>query len=277
MSIALVTDSTADLTPDLIEQYQIEAIPAIIILHEEEFEDGISITREQFYAQLPFLDPPPTTATPAPGAFETTYKKLLDDGAEHILSIHVSHKLSGFYNAAQVAAQAFPGKITVIDSGQLSLGIGFQVIAAAEAIAKGADLEQALDAIEKSKENIRVVAMLDTMTQLRRSGRVSWATAGLGSLLKLKIFVEVKDGEVLRLGQARTRRNAIDRLRNMLLGFGALEKIAVLHTNALQDARDLLDSLGLTLKAPPIVINVTPAIGNHVGTNALGFAVVLRH
>jgi DegV family protein with EDD domain len=202
---------------------------------------------------------------------------LFENGAEHILSVHVSRKLSGFYNTALLAAQSFPGKVTVIDSEQLSLGLGFQVVAATEAIAKGADLAQTLKAIEETRKHIKVVAMLDTMEQLHRSGRVSWATAGLGSLFKLKVFVEVKDGEVLRIGQARTRRSAIERLRNMVMDFSAVERIAILHTNALQDARELLDSLGLTLKAPPLLLNVTPAIGNHIGVNALGFAAVLHY
>jgi DegV family protein with EDD domain len=149
-------------------------------------------------------------------------------------------------------------------------------MAAAEAAASGANLEQILAVIEDTRKRVHVLAMLDTLEQLKRSGRVSWVRAGLGEILKVKLFVAIKDGEVLRLGQARTRKNGIAQLRQMLVDLGPLERLAMLHTNAEEEAGEILEKLSPETIPPPFVRNVTPIIGTHVGVKALGFAAVVR-
>jgi DegV family protein with EDD domain len=183
--------------------------------------------------------------------------------------------LSGLYNSAKLAAEDYNGKVHVVDSGQLSMGIGFQVIAAAQAALKGS-MDLVLDAVRSIQRRVSVYAMLDTLDQLKRSGRVSWMRAGLGSLLKIKLFLEVKEGNVLRLGEARTRSKGIQRLIAMLDDLGPLEQIAVLHTNALEDATRLAEQLANRVCSPIMTRNVTTVIGTHVGVNALGLAVVRR-
>jgi DegV family protein with EDD domain len=123
---------------------------------------------------------------------------------------------------------------------------------------------------------VRVVAMLDTLEYVRRSGRVSWARAQLGNLLRVKPFLEVRDGEVLRIGEARTRHKGIERLKQLAQGLGALERFAMLHTNAEDEARQILEEINPDLNTSPLVVNVTTVIGTHVGPNGLGFAAVLR-
>jgi DegV family protein with EDD domain len=275
MDISIVTDSTADIPAELVENYHIQVIPNLIMIEGASLRDGLDISRQEFYERLPWLDPPPTTATASTGTYTETYESLFRQGARYILSIHPSAKLSGILNAASGAAQSFEEKVHVLDSGQLSLGLGFQVLAAAEAVRQGASLENVLHLLKEMRQRVRLIAMLDTLEYVRRSGRVSWARARLGNLLQFKPFIELKDGSVFSLGETRTRSKGCQRLREFLFRLGSLERLAILHTNAEPDARQFLADLQLNLPVPPLVINVTTAIGNHVGPNGLGFAAVL--
>jgi len=206
--------------------------------------------------------------------FSKAYEETFNKGYDHIVSIHVASALSGVYNAAKVGAEEFGGRITVVDSGQVSLGLGFQAVAAAEVVAGGADVEQTLAAITDTRERVHVYAMMDTLTQLKRSGRVSWMKASVGEILKVKLFIEVKEGEILRLGQARTRKKGIAQLGQMLKDLGRLEKLAMLHTNAEEEARAILEDISPVVATQPIFRNITTVVGTHVGVNALGIAAV---
>lgn len=274
MKIGLVSDSTADIPPDVQGQYGIEVVPALINIDGRSYEDGIGITREEFYTRLPDMKPPPTTSAPSVGAFQERYEKLLQGGAEWVVSVHAANTLSGIFNAARLAAQEFGERVKVIDSGQLSLGIGFQVLAAAEGIARGAVLEEIVSVVETVRQRVRVMALLESLVYIRRSGRVSWAKAMLGTLLHIQPLVEVRYGIVHRLGQARTRLQGVTRLKEVLNTFGPLGRLAVLHTNAEAAARQLLEEVKSRVPAMPFVVNVTTAIGTHVGPNGLGFAAV---
>jgi DegV family protein with EDD domain len=274
MRIGLVTDSTADIPTDLREKYGIEVVPNLINIGGKSYADGVEITREQFYEWLPKLNPLPTTSAPSVGAFQQRYDQLLKAGAQQVLSIHPPNNLSGIFNAARLAAQEFDGRIHVLDSGQLSLGLGFQVLAAAEAIARGVLLEKVLGIVESVRQRVRVAALLDTIEYVRRSGRVSWARAMIGNLLHLQPLIELRHGIVHRLGQARTRLQGIERLIEALDSWGPLERLAVLHTNAETAARRLMEEVRNRVAAPVLVVNVTTAIGTHVGPNGLGFAAV---
>lgn len=274
MRIGLVSDSTSDIPPEVQSQYDIEVVPAIININGASFEDGHGITREEFYSSLPAMKPPPTTSAPSVGAFQVRYEKLFQAGAGSVVSIHPANSLSGIFNAARLAAQEFEGRVNVIDSGQLSLGTGFQVLAAAEGITRGAVLEEILSLIENVRRRVRVMALLESMEYIRRSGRVSWAKAILGTLLHIQPLVEVRHGIVHRLGQARTRLQGITRMKEILHNFGPLGRLAVLHTNAETAARQLLEEVRPLVQVNPFIVNVTTAIGTHVGPNGLGFAVV---
>lgn len=272
MKIALVTDSTADIPPQLLEQHNIGLIRAILVINGQEYVDGVDISRQDYYEQLPDLDPPPTTATPAPGVYTQLYQRAFDQGAEHIVSIHVASQLSGIYATAQLAAQEFEGRVTVVDSGQLSMGIGLQVLEAAEAIENGADLAQTLAVLADTHERIRVLAMLNTLEQLRRSGRVSWTRASLGALLRVKVFINLRFGEVIRHGDTRTRKKGIAQLNQHIHDLGPYKRLAILHSNAEEEARAVLAAVSQPVRCEPLLVNVTPIIGTHVGVRALGFA-----
>ena len=274
MKIGLVTDSTSDLPEDLIEKFNIKVIPAIINIGDNSYEDGKGLSREAYYDLLPSLKQSPTTATPSVGSFETTYQDLLTSGTEHILSIHPPSSLSGIFNAARLAATVFGDQVKVLDSGQLSLGIGFQILAAAEAISRRTGIAEVIQIISSIKQRVRVLALLDSMTYIRRSGRVSWAKAVVGGLLNLKPLIDLRFGVVKRIGLTRTRDQGILRLKKDLNKKKPLERLAVLHTNAENDARNFLEDLNLKLPSSPLIVNVTTVIGTHVGPSGLGWALV---
>ena len=273
--ISLVTDSTCDLPDNLVEKHNIHVVPNLIIIQGQEYQDGKGISRQEFYERLPAMSSPPTTATASSGTYQQLYEDLLRLGSTKIISIHAASTLSGIFNAAQTAAHAFHEHVLVIDSGQISLGLGFQVLEAAEAIEQGANFERLIEFLGKIRERIRVMAMLDTLEYVRRSGRVSWMSAHLGNLMQIKLFLEVKAGEVLRSGEARTRRKGIERLIQHLMQLGPLQRLAILHTNARDEAQQILIEINPKLPTSPLVVNVTTVIGAHVGPNGLGFAAVL--
>jgi fatty acid-binding protein DegV len=244
LKYGIVTDSTSDISVEEAEAFNIEVIPAILVVDGIEYQDGKGLSREDYYNQLSDFSPPPTTASPSSGMFTETYQKLFDRGVDRILSIHVASTLSGIMNAAQIGAKTFGNRVQVIDSGQLSLGLGFQVLGAAKTALTG---------------------------NIRRSGRVNWLRSGLGSLLRIKLFLAVRDSEILRLGETRTRSKGIQRLSEMIETIGALEQLAIVHTNALDEATQLADKYSSQVHHPPLIRNVTTVIGTHVGINAIGF------
>jgi DegV family protein with EDD domain len=274
MKIGFVTDSTADIPVELAGKHGIEIVPALVNIGNSSFIDGIEISREKFYTNLPDLNPPPTTASPSVGSFRERYEKLLHAGADFVISIHPPNELSGIFNAARLAAEDFGQRVKVLDGGQVSLGLGFQVIMAAEAAAHGAMMDEVTALLDNIRQRVRLVALLNTVEYIHRSGRVSWAVAKIGGILNLQPLVELRYGIVHRLGQVRTRLQGIERLVDTLNSWGPLERLAVLHTNAELAARQLLEEVKTKVIVPPLLVNVTTAIGTHVGPNGLGFSAV---
>jgi len=276
MKLGIVTDSTCDLPNYLIEQHELEVVPSILILEGKEYADGIGISREDYYKRLPSLQTQPTTAAPSIGDFSTRYDSLLTRGCDHILSIHASGQLTTIINSARQAAQDFPEKITVIDSGSLSLGLGFQVLAAAEAAEDG--LAAALAAVESTRKRLHVFAALDTMEYAKRSGRVPAAVTFFGGMLNIKPIVELTEGQIKPIGAVRTTKQANEKMLNFLLEGGALERLAILHTGAEPRAKEFLNALmqkaSQSVPRDILMVNVTTVIGTHVGPNGLGFASV---
>jgi len=278
MKIGIVTDSTADLPAYLIEEHQIKVVPTILVLDGKEYTDGTGITREEFYNRLPLFKTTPTTAAPSIGDFIAPYEVLLSQGCDHVVSIHAAATLTTIINVAREAAKEFPDKVTCVDSGSLSLGVGFQVLAAVEAAEFG--LESILDAISSTRKQLQVSAALDTMEYLKRSGRVPAVVARLGGLFSIKPLIELLDGVVKPIGAVRTTGQADEGILNLLLKEGELKRLAVLHTNADQRARKLLSEM--MSRVPHHVpreilfVNVTAVIGTHLGPNGVGFAAVRK-
>jgi len=276
MKLGIVTDSTSDLPQYLIEQHEIEVVPTILILEGKEYADGSGISREEFYARLPDFKTAPTTAAPSIGEFSERYEKLLGKGCAHILSIHAAGALTAILNIARQAADGFPNRITTIDSLSLSMGLGFQVLAAAEAAEDG--LKAALAAVESARSRLNVFAALDTLDYLRRSGRVPAAVTMLGSALHIKPLIEVADSQIKAIGAVRTTRQADERMMSFLKSSRKLERLAILHTGAETRAHEFLrqamNEISQSVPREIMMLNVTTVIGTHAGPNGLGFAAV---
>ena len=278
MKLGMVTDSASDIPKFLVEQHELEVVPCVLIIDGKEYVDGKDITREEFYKRLPLLQSPPTTAAPSIGDFSSRYESLLTRGCDHVLSIHAAGALTSILNIARQAANDFPDRVTCVDSTSLSLGLGFQVIAAAEAAEMG--LRAALAAIESARKRLHVSAALDSMEYLKRSGRVPATVAMLGSILHIKPLIELTNGEVKAIGAVRTNSQANERMFKFLLEGGSLERLAILHTGAETRAKQFLTELmqkaSQSVPRDLLMVNVTTVIGTHVGPNGLGFAAVRK-
>lgn len=278
MKLGVVTDSTCDLPRGVVEQYELEIVPSILVMDGQEYADGIGLSREEFYKRLPSLKTQPTTAAPSIGEFSTRYDSLLKRGCDQVLSIHAASALTSILNVARQAAQDFPDRVTCVDSMSLSLGLGFQALAAAEASEMG--LQAALEAIDATQKRLHVFAALDTMEYLKRSGRVPATVARLGSLLSIKPMIELTHGEVKAIGAVRTTHQANARMLKFFREAGKLEKLAILHSGAEPRARQFLNQLmqedSQSVPRDLLMVNVTPVIGTHIGPNGLGFAAVRK-
>lgn len=276
MTTAIVTDSTSDIPLDVLSKYNIFQIPVDLMIGNETYRDGFDLSRNDFYIQLPNLKQLPTTAAPSAGRFQLLYEQIFAQGFSKIISIHAASTLSGIYNAARLASLEFSQEINVVDSQQLSLGLGFQVIAAAKAAQENLPFQSILKGIESIKERVHVYALLDTFEYIQRSGRISWARARIGSILNIKPIIELKEGEVINQGLSRAREKGIKFLGDVLQKLGPLEDLAILHTNAAQDGINFIKQFAPKGNRNPQLMNVTTIIGTHVGPNGLGFAAVVK-
>jgi DegV family protein with EDD domain len=278
MTIRIITDSTCDLPEELARTWAITVVPAYINIGSRSYLDGIELSRQAFYEGLPGYPEVPTTAAPSSGTFTEVYEKVTHEGATEILSIHVAGDLSGMLNAARLGADAADSApVTLFDSKQVSMGLGLQAIIAAEAAAKGHSMAEIIALLDQVVERTYVFAVLDTLEYLRRSGRVSWARFGIGTLLRIKPLIRVHLGQVELPEKIRTSSKAVQRMLEMVEGLGPLEKVALLHTHSEDKLAGFLTQCQHLIPAgsTPPTVEVTPAIGAHVGTGAMGIACVV--
>jgi DegV family protein with EDD domain len=274
MTIRIVTDSTCDLPEEIAAQYGITIVPLYINFGLESYLDGVDLSREAFYARLPDCDPPPTTAVPGPQRFLEAYERLTDEGATEILSVHISKSLSAVVDTAHLAAREASTPVTVFDSGTLSLGIGFLAWAAAEAAAQGYSMDEIVTLMREQRERTHVFAALDTLEFLRRSGRLNRVMAALGSWLQMKPLLKMHDGNPTS-EKVRTSEAATQRLIALLKERVPLERVALVHTHALEKAQDLCQNAQHLLPEGEILsVDITPVLGTHLGPEAVGFVCV---
>jgi len=277
MGIRIVTDSTCDLPAEIINMHRVSIIPMYIITPNGEMQDGIDLTRKEFYERLPGYKPHPTTAAPSPAVFKDTYEKLAREGASEIISIHISRKLSAVMDIANQAARettAIP--VTVFDSRQLSLGTGFQVITAVEAAEKGKSVAEIIHILKNQIQRTHVFAALDTLEYLRRSGRMNFALSFLGSLLRIKPFLKMYDGNPTA-ERVRTRDRAIKRLKELLIEATPLEKVGLLYSQSKDRAETLLQEVKHLLpEGDTLMEEINPVLGVHIGPGVVGFACITK-
>ncbi|MBI9048992.1 MAG: DegV family protein [Anaerolineaceae bacterium] len=272
-NICIVTDSTCDLPPEVVNALNIHVVPCYVNMDGSSYLDGVEISRAEFFERLPNLAIPATTAAPGVGLFEEVYRKLIENGATKILSIHVSSTLSSVMENAKVAAQnVHENIIEVIDSGQLSLGLGYLVEEAARAVKAGMQSISIVNMIQEKIKDVFLYAVLDTLEYLRRSGRISSLKSGLGYLLKIKPIIVVHQGEVL-VEMVRTKSKAVNMVCKKIADLGNLRKISLVHGHALDAAKSVLKSIDGFIprnNGSFYFSEITPAIGVHVGPKAVG-------
>ncbi|MEJ2757458.1 MAG: DegV family protein, partial [Anaerolineales bacterium] len=275
--IGILTDSSADLPNDVIERFGIEVIPLYINMGSEHFLDGVDLTKEEFYQRLPNFDPSPSTAAPGTELFIRGYESLVARGAKEILSIHISEALSMTVNSARLAAKEFAKvPVTVLDSGQLSLGLGFLTARAAEMAQAGQKMELILENLRALMPRTFVFAALDTLEYLRRSGRMHIAVARFGELLRFKPLLTMNQGHP-QAYRVRTRQKAIERLFRWMDEHAPFEKLAVVHAGVQERAEVLRNQAGKYLPDGEIIIQqITPVLGANLGIGALGFAGIAK-
>lgn len=277
MSIRIVTDSTCDLPEEIVDRQAITVIPMYINVGEVSYLDGITLTRAEFYARLPGYFPAPKTATPSTEAFIQAYERLANEGAQAILSIHISESLSATINSARIAAEQFTRiPVTVLDSSQLSLGTGFIVERAAQLAQVGKRMDEILSALQDLMKRTYVFASLKTLEYLRRSGRMNFAIARFGEILQLKPLLHMNMGKASAL-RTRTNKRASQRLLDWLAEYAPYERLAVLHAGVQEEAQTLYEQARSFFPEGEIpIVQITPAIGAHLGIGALGFACISK-
>jgi DegV family protein with EDD domain len=274
--IKIVTDSTCDLPPSLIDRYGITVVPLYINFGDQSYRDGVDLSRQEFYEKLPTSPVQPTTSVPGIGTFIETYRELAQSGAEAIISIHIASKLSNTVNVARLATEALPElAITVLDSHQITVGTGLQALEAAKAALEGKTVAAITGMLERMRERIHTFAALDTLEYLRRSGRLSNFRATLGSLLKLKPLLTMSHNEI-DMDKVRTRQRAIDWLVNTFSDLGPLTQVVLVHTQAATRAQKVWQQIKHRVPhvSNPMTIDVTPVLGAHLGPGVVGFTCV---
>jgi DegV family protein with EDD domain len=271
MPVRIVTDSSADLAADVVERLGIEVVPLSIRFGDEEYTDGVDLSVSQFYDKLASSADLPETAAPAPGAFEAAFRRQADAGADAIVCINLSSGLSATLQSAQNAASATEGlDVRVVDSRSITSGLGTQVRAAAEAAADGAGADDVVALVDDMVGRTHVFCALDTLDNLKKGGRIGGAQALLGSLLSVKPLLDLSSGEVAEAGRARTRRRALEWLRDKVFSQPAVEHLCIAHGMA-PDLDNMLDLLAPRYPADQVTVTtIGPVIGTHGGPRVMG-------
>lgn len=276
-SIRIVTDRVADLPDALIRRFNIHVVPVYVSLGAQNRLDDGTLDRAEFYQVLRRGTLPVSTAAPSPDEFLHAYQQLVDEGAEHIIGLFASSTISSIYAHAQLAGQLLPqGQVHLVDTEQVSMGIGWLVVSAAEALERGESLEKVLALVTRLRLRTQVLGVLDSAAHLQRGGRVSWAAARFIELLQIKPLIAFKGGGAHLLGRVRTSHRALERLVAHLAQMAPLERLAIIHTYPDPALIEQLQQ-ALTPLAPerPIpLVEVGPVFGAHIGPGCLGAAVI---
>ena len=280
--VKIVTDSTSDLPTEIASQLDISVVPVILQIDGTTLVDGISITRQQFYANMNSYRDIPKTASPSLDEFVRVYRSRLTHAEDEVVAIHVNRKFSGLCNMADVAARevnASGQKVTVVDSETVTMGLGWLAITAARMAREGATASAIIERVKDLRMHVRIYALIDTLKYLRKGGRANAVVAGIGDMLKIKVLICVRDGNVEQLDRVRTRARGISRLIEAAHTHQHTSHLSVLSTTtgAENDIANLrLQLSDLVPYDQQYTMQVAPVIGTHVGPMALGLAMAVN-
>ncbi|MGI6684176.1 MAG: DegV family protein [Bacillota bacterium] len=271
--IALVTDSTSDLSSEFIEKHNIHVLPLKVVYQDREYLDRVEINPNEVYEGL--AKEVPSTSMPSVGEVTELFSKLIREGYQQILSIHISSGLSGTINSVRLAAANFPSvNIEVIDSRSISMGIGVLVEEAANFIKKGMNLPSVVEKIREIRENLSVIFVVKTLEYLKRGGRIGYVSAAMGSLLDLKPVIAVnEEGKYFTLAKVRGRKKSLDKIIEVVKEAAEKNflKLTVMHGDAKEEAKYIFDELKKIKRIKEIGFGeVGPVIGVHTGPGVVG-------
>ncbi|BAD40434.1 DegV family protein [Symbiobacterium thermophilum] len=275
MGIRIVTDSTADLPKELCRELGIEVIPLTVRFGEEAYLDGVTLDSDGFWAKLKESPHHPSTAQPAPGDFLEVYRRIHEAGDE-IVSIHISSKMSGTVNSAEIAAQMLPeARISIVDTRSVSLGLGLVVIGAARMAREGKSREEIVAWAHKTCDRMNILFTIDTLEFLQRNGRIGKATALLGGLLGIKLILQVdKEGVVAPADKVRGRSRVFARAREIMherVPPGRRIRMAVVHAQAPEQAQAWGEEVKRDYQVEEYLVGQLGAVvACHAGPGALG-------
>ncbi len=270
-SIAIVTDSTADLPPDLASERGISVVPLTVTLDGRSYLDGVDMTPARFYALLASSTGHPTTSQPSPGLFAEAYEGLLRDHDE-VLSLHISAKLSGTYaSAVQGAALVDARRIRVVDTQAVSMWLSLLALGAARLADDGRGIDGIVKTLDEVSSATAAFFSVQTLEYLRRGGRIGRAGALLGSVLQIKPILHIHEGQVAPLERVRTRERALTRMVELTRGHDRGQGLCVVIAHAAdpaaaQSLADRLQDCAETL----VMQDIGPVVGAHAGPGLVG-------
>jgi DegV family protein with EDD domain len=277
MTVAVVTDSTSDLSKELTNQYGITVVPLFVHFGNEAFRDGVDITPDQFYARLQSGRVFPTTSAPSAGAFVDVYREL---GKDHdgIISLHLSSKVSATYSAARLGAdgvKAYGIRVEAVDTLQASAALGLIVIEVAKAARDGKSLPELVKLAESLSKRAIFTGLVETLEYLHKGGRIGKAQVLLGSLLKIKPILQMVDGEAAAVDRARTRSRGIERIKALIAASAPLDGLTILHATDPEIAQELAEDLAQYAPGgKPVVARMGAIVGAYLGPGMLGFGLI---
>jgi len=274
VTVRIVTDSASDLAQEMAEALDIVVVPLHVRFGADELVDRQQLSVAEFWARCAASADLPETAAPSPGAFKSAFDDLLAEGADGVVCVTLSAKLSATNEAASQAARAMddPGAVTVLDSFSVTMGQGLVAVAAAEAAADGASMGSVVDAAESTRERLTVCGVIDSLENLRRGGRIGGAAAALGTLLSIKPVIEVRGGVVEQESRQRTRAKSLRYLAQKVRSAAPLERLAVVNAQA-PDFNEFLRMVDDVRSTKPVVVGeIGPVIGTHAGPGTIGVA-----
>ena len=273
--VKIVTDSTCDVPPHLMKELDITVVPVYTVFGDTSYRDRVDINDDEFYYKLTHDSIHPTTSVPTPKDFADVYNRLAEQ-TDEIVSIHLTSKESGTYNAAVLGKQLVTRKcrIEVIDSLSVSLGCGLLVLEAAREAKAGASLERVSELVRQAVPKVHLLILVDTLKYVVRGGRLSKAHGIIGAVIKVKPMLTLKEGDLSLVGVARTKAKAVERLFEFAKSFSNVKEIAVAYTTTHDEAEALADRVKEALPSVPLYITrVGSALGTHAGPGAMGIAV----
>jgi len=271
LTVKIVTDSTADLPPQLAKELGITVVPVYVRFGDKVYRDRVDINEDEFYQRLLHDPIHPSTTQPSPQDFVDVYNNLAQE-ADGIISVHVSSKLSGNYNSAlrgkELVEKECP--IEVVDSQVVTMGLGQLAIIANTIAESGKSLQQVAEGVKQMIPSIHVLGLLDTLKYLALGGRIGKVQALLGSILSVKPILTIKDGELLPAGRVRNRTMGIDRLFGFVKNAVDIQDVAVVYNTTPDEAQALVGRIGSIFPKERIrLARLGPALGVHAGPGIL--------